>query len=139
MFKVWMGKKGLHYCVKGLDKIRNLMMNTQPMQKGTVLATKNLWKGFSRGGEKCYVSFWKDRYTNCEKYSMDKAQDKLRPIKRLLQSIDYFIHQKNTHSSQVHMENLPRHTTIRAKKHTLPNLKELKSYNTWSQITMELN
>ena len=57
-----------------------------------------------------------------------------------LTSIDYFLQQQqDTHYSQAHMEHSPRQITFWAIGHTLTYLKEQKSYNAYSQVTVELN
>ena len=57
-----------------------------------------------------------------------------------LTSVDYFLQQQqDTHSSQAYMEHSPRQITFWAIENTLTHLKEQKSYNAYSQVTMELN
>ena len=58
-----------------------------------------------------------------------------------LTSIYYLIKlQKNAHSSQVHMEHLPRQTTFGAIKYTLTIFKGYKSYNIdHNEIKIDIN
>lgn len=58
-------------------------------------------------------------------------------INQLNITVIYLIRRQNTHYSPVHMKHSARETTFWAIKHSL-NLKEQKSYNVCSQVTMEL-